>query len=281
MKKIPLLFTLTFCLLSFAACNEIEDTTAETAMTASLSTLPAVSENTTIEAETKTTAKKTTASQTTASTASDTETTETQTTVYTDIQTEESEPDPEETETDNGERQQYQGDMFQETQEYMTSGEYDYDMTDAELIALADSFYGQAKEQYYKFVFEGAYSMDYESEYYTSSGETMYKITDSSINSVSDVENDYEKYFSDKYESPIPMHYTSRGGEVYYIQSDRGGDAAYISTKITGIEQHSSDEVFFSAVSDYSDGTTRTDTFSLCYSRTSGTWKIGKFRLPN
>lgn len=146
-------------------------------------------------------------------------------------------------------------------------------------INLAQSDYAKAKSSYERYVYQGAYSLDDSDSFMTDSGNEAIKITDPSITSIEDVISDYDKVFSEKYENPIPLHYFERNGSVYFEQTDRGEDSTYISTKITDVKSVSNDEIVFNAQSSYSDGRTLNSDFSLVNS--GGTWKIGKFELPN
>ena len=168
-----------------------------------------------------------------------------------------------------------------ETTTKAETSSYKYSLSDSELISKAQSMFDEAVSIYDKFIYDGAYQTDDSELYFSDNGESMLKITDPSVTSVEDVVNDYEKYFSEKYEDPVPMCYIESDGNVYYIQSDRGSDASYVSTTITGITKKTDDEVFFTAVSSYNDGTTKENTYSLVYGENGVEWKTGKFKLPN
>ncbi len=168
-----------------------------------------------------------------------------------------------------------------ETTTKAETSSYKYSLSDSELISKAQSMFDEAVSVYDKFIYDGAYQIDDSELYFSDNGESMLKITDPSVTSVEDVVNDYEKYFSEKYEDPVPMCYIESDGNVYYIQSDRGSDASYVSTTITGITKKTDDEVFFTAVSSYNDGTTKENTYSLVYGENGVEWKTGKFKLPN
>lgn len=168
-----------------------------------------------------------------------------------------------------------------ETTTKAETSSYKYSLSDSELISKAQSMFDEAVGIYDKFIYDGAYQTDDSELYFSDNGESMLKITDPSVTSVEDVVNDYEKYFSEKYEDPVPMCYIESDGNVYYIQSDRGSDASYVSTTITGITKKTDDEVFFTAVSSYNDGTTKENTYSLVYGENGVEWKTGKFKLPN
>lgn len=168
-----------------------------------------------------------------------------------------------------------------ETTAKSDSSAYNYDLSDAELISKAQSMFDEAVSVYSNFIYDCAYSVDDSETYFSDSGESMLKITDSSVTSVSDVVNDFEQYFSEKYESPVPMVYIESGSDVYYIQTDIGGNTSYLSTTISEITKKTENEVFFTAISSYDDGTVRQDTYSLVYGENGVEWKTGVFNLPN
>lgn len=262
MKKVAAFAAALSVLCISTACGTKIDNTELKKETES-TVLTEESTDTTVSSETEITTEHTTAVSTT--TVSSTTVTTTTTAATSAITTTEKKSD--DNKNDNTEK--------------ADTSSYKYDASDNELISKAQSMFDEAVEVYNKFIYDGAYQTDDSELYFSDNGESMLKITDPSVTSVEDVVNDFEKYFSEKYEDPVPMCYIESNGNVYYIQTDRGSDASYVSTTITGITKKTDDEVFFTAVSSYDDGTTKENTYSLVYGENGVEWKTGEFKLPN
>lgn len=113
----------------------------------------------------------------------------------------------------------------------------------------------------------------------------FYRITDSSVKSMSDVENAYYKVFSDRYPHPLSSLYIEKDGAVYALCGNRGSDIYYSSSKVTEIKSKSEDEIVFTVEnyydgSDYGEGAhTETEDFSAVIG-SDNVWKVGQFTLP-
>lgn len=160
------------------------------------------------------------------------------------------------------------------------------EVDDRTLISAAQALFESACRTQWNYTVGCPFSIDTKDYVENQFGWKFFKVTDSRIKSVKDVESLYFKVFSDRYpHSEIAELYTEKNGAVYALSGNRGADIYYSSSRITGIESKSADEIFFT-VENYYDGSdfgqeayAETETFSAVIEGGS-VWKAGQFRLP-
>lgn len=153
------------------------------------------------------------------------------------------------------------------------------------LISAAQALFESACRTQWKFTVGCPYDIDINDYVENNFGWQFYKITDSSIHSFSDVENDYFKVFSDRYPHELSELYIENNGAVYALSGQRGSDYFYSMSKVTDIGEQNGNEIFFT-VENYYDGSdfspeaySQTEEFSVVIGD-DGVWRAGKFRLP-
>lgn len=154
------------------------------------------------------------------------------------------------------------------------------------MISAGQALFESACQVQWKFTVGCPYSLDMESYVQNGFGWTYYKITDQNIHSLADIENDYYKVFSERYQNEdLKMLYLEFEGNVYAMNGQREMNAYYSMSRITGIESQTDDEIFFTVENQYEGNDrnpdtpyTETETFSIV--RTGDKIRVGKFRLP-
>ncbi len=130
------------------------------------------------------------------------------------------------------------------------------------------------------------YEIDTESVVENGFGWKYYKITDENIHSISDIENDYHKVFSERYPNEdLKMLYLELDGEIYALNGQREMNPYYSVSKIVDIQSQTDDEIFFT-VENYYEGTdvspdepySEKETFSMVIA--GNKTRVGQFRLP-
>lgn len=157
---------------------------------------------------------------------------------------------------------------------------------DRTLTAAAQVLFESACRTQWDYTVGCPYDIDSDDIVENKFGWQFCRITNSGINSLSDVENDYYKVFSSRYPNQLGDLYIEQNGSVYVTSGARGMDLYYSSSQITGIESRTDDEIFFTVENFYtgtdfnnSESYSQTDTFSVVIDG-SGTWKAGQFKLP-
>lgn len=162
----------------------------------------------------------------------------------------------------------------------------DEDANDSLLIAAADRLFDVACKIEWKFHVGCPYTLDYNTSISVGDfGWEYYLITDISIKSLSDVENDYYKVFSSSYGNDLSEIYTEKDGKVYALAGERGASIFYKGSKVTGITSRTDKEIFFT-VENYYDvdeddpylKSVEKDEFSMVIDGKNV--RVGKFRLP-
>lgn len=155
------------------------------------------------------------------------------------------------------------------------------------MISAGQALFESACNTQWNFTVGCPYNLDMNATVQNGFGWTYYKITDDNIKSISDVENDYYKVFSERYPNEdLKMLYLEFDGEVYALNGQREMNIYYSVSRIKNIKSRTDDEIFFTVESlfegtdknpeeDYSEE----DTFSVVISP-DGKWKAGQFRLP-
>ena len=167
------------------------------------------------------------------------------------------------------------------TEEKKTEEKKYFGLDEAAIISIAQDQYNTSVSIYQTYLYDCPYAVDYDDTAFTNEGEPMVRITDPRINSITDVIDDYESYFSERYEDPVPMHYIEQDGGVYFIQYDRATDYTYQRTEIESIISVEGDSIVFNARSYYSDGSTVDRQYSLVHNENGVEWKTGIFTSPN
>lgn len=162
------------------------------------------------------------------------------------------------------------------------------DMSDDKLlISVAQALFESACHTQWNFTVGCPYEVDVNSTVQNGFGWNYYKITDENIKSLSDVENDYYKVFSERYPNEdLNMLYLEYEGNVYALNGQREMNIYYSVSRIKNVQSRTDDEIFFT-VENLFEGTDKNpnedyseeDTFSVVVSP-DGTWKVGKFTLP-
>ena len=158
--------------------------------------------------------------------------------------------------------------------------------SDEELIDIAGMLFESACKTQWQYTVGCPYTLD-TAKYVTNDlGWQYYLITQDGINSMSDIENDYYKVFSDRYPNELSEVYMESGGRVYALNGERGSNIFYANSEITSLDSRSDDEIFFTVTNNYTgspydDTGSYTDTaeFSMVLGD-DGVWRAGKFRLP-
>ena len=157
---------------------------------------------------------------------------------------------------------------------------------DRTLIAAAQALFESACRTQWDYTVGCPYDVDYSDIIENQFGWQFCRITNSGINALSDVENDYYKVFSSRYPNQLDDLYIEQNGSVYVTSGARGMDLYYSSSQITEIVSRTDDEIFFTVENFYagtdfnsSEAYSQTDTFSVVIDD-SGTWKAGQFKLP-
>lgn len=162
----------------------------------------------------------------------------------------------------------------------------DPEASDSNLIAAAQKLFERACETDWIYHVGCPYNLDYNTYVENNFGWQFYLITDSSIKSLSDVEEDYYEVFSEKYGNDLGEIYMEKDGRVYALDGERGGNIYYTGSKITGIKERSDSEIVFT-VENYYNGddfkgagefTEKAD-FSVVI-QADGSWRAGEFVLP-
>lgn len=158
--------------------------------------------------------------------------------------------------------------------------------SDGELIDIAGMLFESACKTQWQYTVGCPYTLD-TAKYVTNDlGWQYYLITQDGINSMSDIENDYYKVFSDRYPNELSEVYMESGGRVYALNGERGSNIFYANSEITSLDSRSDDEIFFTVTNNYTgspydDTGSYTDTaeFSMVLGD-DGVWRAGEFRLP-
>ena len=153
------------------------------------------------------------------------------------------------------------------------------------LIAAAQAVYDAACQQQYRFTVGSPYTLDHETYVENDMGWQFYLVTDENINSLADVEADYDKIFSSRYNSAIEEVFMEADGNVYCLDGHRGANIFYSYSQVVSVDKINPDEIFFT-VTNYYDPTdingedpfTHDATFSVVIE--DGVWKAGEFLLP-
>lgn len=153
------------------------------------------------------------------------------------------------------------------------------------LIAAAQAVYDAACQQQYRFTVGSPYTLDHETYVENDMGWQFYLVTDENINSLADVEADYDKIFSSRYNSAIEEVFMEADGKVYCLDGHRGANIFYSYSQVVSVDKINPDEIFFT-VTNYYDPTdingedpfTHDATFSVVIE--DGVWKAGEFLLP-
>ena len=156
---------------------------------------------------------------------------------------------------------------------------------DTALIAAGQALFESACRTEWNFTVGCPYDIDLNYFVENDLGWQFYKITDSRIKSLSDVEKDYHKVFSEKRADQLSSLYIEKNGTMYAFCGNRGSDIYYSSSKVTGIKSRSDSEIVFT-VDNYYDGS---DFGDAAYSTTvefsvaigsDNVWKAENFSLP-
>ncbi len=157
---------------------------------------------------------------------------------------------------------------------------------DAQLIADAEALFKSACETNWNYHVGCPYPLDYASYIENEYGWQFFLVTESSVNSIADVEADYHKIFSDTYENDLNEIYMESDGRVYALDGERGADIFYQGSRITGITEKTDTEIFFTVENSYSgddfapnDAYTETKAFSVVIHE-DGSLRVGEFTLP-
>lgn len=157
---------------------------------------------------------------------------------------------------------------------------------DAELIAQATALYDRACATYWEYAFGDPFALDNDDVYIDDRGWQFTRITDDSIQSRSDIFSGFYEVFASRYlyDDILYDRYTEHDGKYYVANVGRGSDILYTGSEITDVKSIEGDEITFTVVSTYEDpGTgeseTRTSVFSMVDE--NGTWKAGRFEIPN
>ena len=164
------------------------------------------------------------------------------------------------------------------------------DYEDAEertLMAAAEKLFQSACDTEWKFKFSMPFETDNNSYIENEFGWRFYLVTTPGINSLADVENEYNKVFSSKYPNTLSENYVEKDGRVYGFSGGRGADIFYSASKVTAVKSITPDEIFFT-VTNYYDGSDRDANapyqeeadFSAVIDE-NGVWHAGVFKLPN
>ncbi|MBR6792253.1 MAG: hypothetical protein IKM49_03925 [Ruminococcus sp.] len=160
------------------------------------------------------------------------------------------------------------------------------DADDNTVLSEAQKLFEMACDTEWKFHVGCPYKLD-PTQYVTNNfGWEFYLVTDSGINSVADVEQDYYKVFSESYGNDLSELYMEKNGRVYALDGARGGDIYYTGSKITEIKSRTDTEIFFTVENYYSGDdftgegayTEKTE-FSAVIGK-DGAWRAGEFTLP-
>lgn len=160
------------------------------------------------------------------------------------------------------------------------------DADDSTVLSEAQKLFEMACETEWNFHVGCPYKLD-STQYVTNNfGWEFYLVTDSGINSVADVEQDYYKVFSESYGSDLSELYMEKNGRVYALDGARGGDIYYTGSKVTEIKSRTDGEIFFTVENYYSGNdftgegayTEKTE-FSAVITE-DGAWRAGEFTLP-
>ena len=122
---------------------------------------------------------------------------------------------------------------------------------DRTLIAAAQALFESACRTQWDYTVGCPYDIDSGDIVENQFGWQFCRITNSGINSLSDVENDYYKVFSSRYPNQLGDLYMEQNGSVYVTSGARGMDLYYSSSQITGIEYRTDDEIFFTVENFY------------------------------
>ena len=160
------------------------------------------------------------------------------------------------------------------------------DIDDQTIISAAQALFESACRTQWNFTVGCPFKTD---DQFVETGDfnwRYYHISDSSINSLADVENAYHRVFSDRYDANVLSKlYIEQDGSVYALAGERGADIYYTGSKVTEITSKTDDEIVFTVEnyysgSDYGEGAhTESDQFSAVIG-SDNVWKAGKFTLP-
>ena len=157
---------------------------------------------------------------------------------------------------------------------------------DAELIAQATELYDRACAKYWEYTFGDPFTLDNDDVYIDDRGWHFTRIADESIQSRSDIYNGFYEVFASRYlyDDILYDRYIEHDGKFYSASVGRGSNIFYTGSEITDVKSIEGDEITFTVVSTYEDpGTgeseTRTSVFSMVDE--NGTWKAGRFEIPN
>ncbi len=160
------------------------------------------------------------------------------------------------------------------------------DADDNTVLTEAQKLFEMACETDWKFHVGCPYKLD-TAQYITNNfGWEFYLVTDSGINSIADVEQDYYKVFSSSYGSDLSELYMEKNGRVYALDGARGGDIYYTGSKVTEIKSRTDTEIFFTVENYYSgndftgEGAYTEKTEFSAVIGDDGAWRAGEFTLP-
>ncbi|MDE5584461.1 MAG: hypothetical protein K2J08_12255 [Ruminococcus sp.] len=161
------------------------------------------------------------------------------------------------------------------------------DMDERSKLSAGQALFESACRTEWAFTVGCPYPTDENDTIQNNFGWTFYRITDENIKTFSDVENDYNKVFSERYPNEdLKLLYIESSGSVYAFNDTREMDYYYSVSKITAVQSETADEIIFT-VTNYYDGTdlspdephTEETTFSAVIG-SDGKWKAGQFTLP-
>ncbi len=160
------------------------------------------------------------------------------------------------------------------------------ELSDKEKIAAAQALYEAACVTEWSYTIGIPYAVN-TSEFVTNSfGWKYYLVINDGVNSLADVENDYYKVFSRKYQNALADTFMESNGHVYVLDAGgRGTNMFYTSSDVKSIDSTGEDEITFTVVSHYSgspyddSGYYETeDKFTIV--REGDSWRVGEFILP-
>lgn len=160
-----------------------------------------------------------------------------------------------------------------------------YGFDDEQLLTLAQSLHTIACEMYWNYYYGSPYSVDYSNYIEDSVGTMYFLIDDENINSLEDVQNDWYEIFSKRnLVTDFDGHYIEQDGKVYINEASKGADVYYTNTEISEISSRTEDEIYFNAVSHYTDPADNTiqedQTYKFSIVLEDGSYHVGEFTLP-
>ena len=153
-------------------------------------------------------------------------------------------------------------------------------------MAAAERLFDSACNTEWDFKFDMPFEVDSTQYIENEFGWRYSLITTPGINSLADVENEYNKVFSSKYPNTLSENFCEQNGRVYGFTGGRGSNIFYSASKVTSVDSIGEDEILFTVTS-YFDGSDINgsapyqveDEFSAVIDE-NGVWHAGKFTLP-